>query len=324
MITAAALCGAAIAQQTPAPIGELYAGDGQARMVQPVGAGMSVVAGSELSAGIATARLKLYRGGQVALCPRSSVTVNSGRLGLMFAMDHGSLVFDYDLVRSGTDFLITPDFSIQLPRPGKYHFAVGTNQNGDTCVKTLPGNSGPIDFSELMSSARFRVRPQDSMLFHGGKLNGKTTLTATEPCGCPEPAPVMQAAASPESPAVPQPQGAPGSIPVNEAQRTEPLPADYPGQVHVEVDTPFVFNARNAGDIKPYSVARIRLSSLPNLFFVQERVDPVVLPETPAQVSFREEHPAQVAVKPRPVRAKKQGKGFFGRLKSIFTGMFHR
>lgn len=292
--------------------------------MQPVGAGMSVVAGSELSAGIATARLRLYRGGQVALCPRSAVTVNSGRLGLMFAMSHGSLVFDYALLQSGTDFLITPDFSIQLPGPGKYHFAVGANQHGDTCVKTLPGNTGSIDFSELMSSARFRVRPQDSMLFHGGKLNGNTPLPATETCGCPEPAMVLQAAASPESPSIPQPHGTAGSIPVNKSQATEPLPADYPGQVHVEVDTPFVFNARKAAAIEPYSVARIRLSGLPNLFFVQERVDPVVLPETPAQVSFREEHPVQVAAKPHPAPAKEHRKGFFGRLKGIVTGIFHR
>lgn len=318
---AVAFCGSAMPQQAPASIGELYAGDGQARLVQPVGAGMSVVAGSELSAGIATARLKLHRGGQVALCPRSSVTVNSGRLGLMFAMNHGSLVFDYAFLQNGTDFLITPDFSIQLPGPARYHFAVGTNQHGDTCVKTLPGNTGTIDFSELMSSASFRLRPQDSMLFHGGKLNGNTPLPATETCGCPEPPPVMQAVAPPESPAIPQAQGSPGSIPV---KGTEPLPADYPGQVHVEVDAPFVFSARNAGAIEPYSVAKIRLSGLPNLFFVQERVDPVVLPETPAQVSIREEHPAQVAARPRPTPAKKHRRGFFGALKSVFTGLFHR
>ena len=292
--------------------------------MQPVGAGMSVVAGSELSAGIATARLKLHRGGQVALCPRSSVTVNSGRLGLMFAMSHGSLVFDYALLQNGTDFLITPDFSIQLPGPAKYHFAVGTDQHGDTCVKTLPGNTGPVDFSELMSSASFRVRPQDSMLFHAGKLNGNAPLPATETCGCPEPAPVMQAVASPESPAIPQPQGSPGSIPVNKSQATEPVPADYPGQVHVEVDAPFVFSAKNSGAIEPYSVAKIRLSGLPNLFFVQERVDPVVLSETPAQVSIQEEHPAQVAARPRPSPAKEHRRGFFGTLKSVFTGLFHR
>lgn len=323
MITAAAVCGAA-QQQAPAPIGELYAGDGQARLMQPVGSGMSVVAGSELSAGIATARLKLYRGGQVALCPRSSVTVNSGRLGLMFAMSRGSLVFDYPLLQSGSDFLITPDFRIQLPGPGKYHFAVGANEHGDTCVKTLPGNTGPIDFSELMSSATFRVRPQDSMLFHGGKLNGNTPLAAAETCGCPEPPPVMQAAASPQTAALPQPQVTPGTIPVNKKEVTEPLPADHPGQVHVEVDTPFVYSGRNTGEIQPYSVAKIRLSSLPNLYFVQERVDPVVLPEKPAAVSISEARPAQVAPEQNPVPAKKHRRGFFGKLKRIITGMFHR
>jgi len=39
-------------------IGELFAADNGAKLVQPIGSGMSVVAGSELSAGIATAKLR--------------------------------------------------------------------------------------------------------------------------------------------------------------------------------------------------------------------------------------------------------------------------
>jgi hypothetical protein len=101
------------------------------------------------------------------------------------------------------------------------------------------------------------------------------------------------------------------------------IPPDRPGQVHVEVDTPFVFSAKNAAGIEPYSVAKISLSTLPNLFFVQETVDPVVLPEKPAQVSVREEPPSQAATNPQPAREKKQKKGFFGRLKGMFTGIFH-
>src|SRR6185312_3603860 len=46
------------------------------------------------------------------------------------------------------------------------------------------------------------------------------------------------------------------------------IPPDRPGQVHVEVDTPFVFSAKNAAGVEPYSTARISLSTLPNLFFV--------------------------------------------------------
>ena len=309
------------AQQSNTPIGELYAGDGQARLVQPVGGGMSVVSGSELSAGIAPARLKLNRGGQVRLCPRSSLTVNSSNFGLAFAMNTGALEFDYTLFQRGADFLITPDFSIRLQGPGKYHFAVGANQNGDTCVKSLAGNAAPIEFSELMGSASYRVRPQDSMLFHQGKLNGNTVLAASESCGCPEPAPIMEAAAPP----APQPvtQSPPANAAPVPVQPAAEIPPDRPGQVHVEVDTPFVFSGKAAQGIEPYSVAKISLSTLPNLFFVQETVDPVVLPEKPAQVSVRQEPPAQAATNSQPAREKKEKKGFFGRLKGMFTGMFH-
>jgi hypothetical protein len=91
------------------------------------------------------------------------------------------------------------------------------------------------------------------------------------------------------------------------------------------VDTPFVFSAKDSAGVEPYSVAKLSLSSLPNLFFVQETVDPIVLPEKPAQVSVREEPPPQPAVSSQPVeREKKQKKGFFGRLKGMFTGIFHR
>ena len=311
------------AQQSNTPIGELYAGDGEARLVQPAGAGMSVVPGSELSAGIAAARLKLNRGGHVRLCPRSSMSVNSGKFGLMFAMNTGALEFDYTLFQRGADFLITPDFNIRLQGPGKYHFAVGTNKDGDTCVKSLPGNAAPIEFSELMSSATYRVRPQDSMLFHAGKLNGNTVLAATESCGCPETAPTMEATAAPTPQPVAQPPQA-TATPVPVTQSAAEIPPDRPGQVHVEVDTPFVFSAKNAAGVEPYSTARISLSTLPNLFFVQETVDPVVLPEKPAQVSVREEPPAQPAASPQPAPQKKEKKGFFGRLKGMFTGVFHR
>lgn len=284
---------------------------------------MSVVPGSELSAGIAPARLKLNRGGQVRLCPRSSLSVNSGKFGLMFAMNTGALEFDYTLFQRGADLLITPDFNIRLEGPGKYHFAVGTNKDGDTCVKTLPGNAAPVEFSELMSSASYRVRPQDSMLFHGGKLNGNTPLPAAESCGCPEAIPTMEATATSSPQPVSQlPQGA--AAPVQMSTPTAEIPADRPGQVHVEVDTPFVFSAKTAAGVEPYAAAKLSLSSMPNLFFVQETIDPVVLPEKPAQVSVRQEPPAQSAGSPQPAQQKKEKKGFLGKLKGMFSGLFHR
>lgn len=304
------------------PLGELFAGDSQTRLIQPAGAGMSVVPGSELSAGIAPGRLKLYRGGQVRLCPHTSMTVNSGQFGLMFAVNTGSLEVDYSWLQRGEDFLMTPDFSIQLQAPATHHFAIGVSGKGDTCVKALPGNNGYLQFSELMSAAVHRVGPAESVVFHNGKLDSMSPLPATEACGCPEPPPMVEA--SEQSPATQQsPSRAQGAVMSNRDQ-TQPLPPDYPGQVHVEVDTPFVFSAKNVAGVEPYSVAKVQLSTLPNVFFVQETVDPIVLPEKPAQVSVREEPAAQVQASSPPPPAKKAKKGFFGKLKGMFSGIFHR
>jgi len=280
---------------------------------------MSVVAGSELSAGIATARLRLYRGGQIRICPRSSLSVNAGAYGMMLAMGSGTVEIDYAIAQRGSDFLLTPDFSIQLAGPGTYHFALGVNKRGDTCVKTLAGNSSPVVISELLSASVYKTKTEESASFKAGKLDSSSPLT--EECGCPPAVPVIQAAA-PTPPAPPQPE-APKANPErvlvsNAGDTSAPIPADRPGQVHIQVDTPFVFSAKNSSQIRPYAVARLKFSDLPNVFFVQEKVDPVVLEEKQAPVSALE------APKPAVTVKAKEKKGFFGSVKGFFGGIFHR
>lgn len=324
-------CGFAGAQQQPTPIGELFATNGN-QLVQPASAGMSVVPGSELSAGIAPARLKLYRGGQVRICPHTNLTVNSAPLGLMFAMDSGAVEVDYSLPQRGSeadrplDSLITPDFSLQLAGPGRYHFALAANKQGDTCVKSLPGNSATVHISELMGSGSHQLAPQESVRFHDGKLNGSIALVENEACGCPETAPVQQIAAAAPAPVTEQPKllQQPQPAPVI-TESTRP-PAEKPAeQVQTKVEAPFVFSAKNATGPEPYSVARLTFSSLPNVYFVQETVDPVVLEERPAVVSVREQAPPQTTptAENKPPQ-KKQNRGFFGRVKGFFGSLFGR
>lgn len=287
---------------------------------------MSVVPGSELSAGAAPARLKLYRGGQVRLCPHTNLTVNSGRYGLMFGMGSGMLEFDYTLAQRGADFVLTPDFSIQLSGPGRYHFALGADKQGDTCVKSLAGNSSAVQITELMGSAFYRIRPQDSIEFHAGKINGNAPLNAEESCGCPESPATIQAEGEPPSQTNPPPQVAKApAVPIPAKSATEPIPEERPGQVHVQVDAPFVFSGKDASSVKPYSVAKLSIASLPNVFFVQESVEPIVLQEKPAAVSVREETPAPMAAaSPEKAPQKKEKKGFLGKLKGLFGGLFGR
>src|SRR5262252_736404 len=69
-------------EQNVPPLGELFASDSSSSSaMQLAGSGMSVYSGSDLSAGIAPATLKLARGGQVRICPRSGLSVTANGQG---------------------------------------------------------------------------------------------------------------------------------------------------------------------------------------------------------------------------------------------------
>jgi hypothetical protein len=86
------------------------------------------------------------------------------------------------------------------------------------------------------------------------------------------------------------------------------------------VEAPFIYSAR-AADVQPYSVAKVSFSNLPNTLIPQEVADPLVLgpePEPAATVQ-----PMAQAGPPQPTpKPKKKNKGFFGRVKGFFGGIF--
>lgn len=285
--------------------------------MQLAGSGMSVYSGSELSAGIAPATLKLARGGQVRICPNSGLNVTTSGQGLLLATGAGALEVEYELKQQVADVVMTPDFNVSLVGPGTFHFALGINKKGDTCMKPLAGNASEITFSELLGTGVYKVGPDQTMVFRGGKLDGKAALTGE--CGCPPAAPVMHAEAQPNAKPPDETPKSAQQVAVSTNETTSPLPPDKPGQVHVQVDTPFVFSAR-AGAGRPYAVAKVQFSSLPNVYFVQEKVDPVVLVERKAEVSPQ---PSAETSKPEE-KPKKEKKGFMGRMKGFFGSLFHR
>jgi hypothetical protein len=312
------LAAPALAQNAPT-VGELFASDaGSSSSMQLAGSGMSVYSGSELSAGIAPAALKLARGGQVRICPHSGLSITTGGQGLMLATGAGALEIDYALQEQAADMLITPDFNVTLVGPGTFHFALGVNKKGDTCVKPLAGHESEVTFTELLGTAVYKAGPDQTFVFRGGKLDSKTALTGE--CGCPPKAPVMHVEAQPPPPAPKNDTPPPTervAVATNEA--TSPLPPDKPGQVHMQVDTPFVFSAR-PGAVRPYAVAKVQFSSLPNVYFVQEKVDPVVLIEKQPEVSLKASaEPPKAEEKPR-----KEKKGLMGKVKGFFGSLFHR
>ncbi len=93
--------------------------------------------------------------------------------------------------------LITPDFRLQLISPGNFHLAVSVAPNGDTCLRSLPGNDASVFISETMGSDSYQLSPGKNVLFRAGKISGATE--APEVCGCPVVKPEMMRTALPET-----------------------------------------------------------------------------------------------------------------------------
>jgi hypothetical protein len=145
---------------------------------------MEVLSGSQIQAGAATARLQLSRGGELLICPRTGAAISSdaGNKSLLIGINTGAIEFDSHL-GAFADTILTPDLRLQLAGPGRFHLALGTAANGDTCLHALRGTEAGIIVSEVMGGGVYQLRPGDAMLFRGGKL--AQAEVDTERCGCP-------------------------------------------------------------------------------------------------------------------------------------------
>lgn len=288
--------------QNPLEVGELFASESTANgPVLLAGTGMSVVSGSQVAAGKSVATLRLARGGEIRLCPNASLTVSvvdanvpKTEQELMLSMDAGSIELNYPLNDVG-DILITPDFRLTLAGPGVFHFALGVNNRGDACINPLRGNSVSIIITEMLGNAVYQVKQDEAVLFAGGKLSARIPLD--EPCGCPKPPPVLEARQEEEEPKPPEKEK-----PADAA----PQPVQRNDALHMEVQAPLVFNGNQPQP--SYIVAKIRFSTLPNVFLAQENQKPVVL------------KPGKGVVSPKS----NENKGFFGRIKGFFAGLFRK
>jgi len=301
--------------QSPADIGELFATEPTAHgPALLAGTGMFVAGGSQIAAGKSVATLRLTRGGEMRLCPHTSLTV--GVVGdhaplrsqeLVLSMDTGSLEFNYPINDLG-DTLVTPDFKFMLAGPGVFHFALGANSQGDTCIKPLRGNSSSIIVSEMLGNGVYQVKSDEAVIFAGGKLSGRGALDRE--CGCPAPPPLLEAKESEESkppPSQQQPQSAKpakSSEAMAEPVRSQMMSSlDKPVPARVELEVPLVFR----GDLpeSAYAVAKIKFSALPNMLLAQEK--PPALKPGQQQLSAKS----------------KEKKGFFGRIGGFFAALFH-
>jgi hypothetical protein len=287
-------------------------------------AGSRIASGSSVTAGSDTAVLRLAGGGEVRVCPGTSVSVTPSQTkrDLMFGMSTGALEAHYTL-KASADTVLTPDFRILFAGPGEFHYAISADPHGNTCVRALKGNTSSAIVSELMGDRIYQVRPAEQAMFHSGQIDKVDSEVPLE-CGCPPPSPQMRAEAQyapnvpdselpekvriggSETPAAVASAGSLGAgtsgTPLSNGPETAPLPASQPNDIHTQVDAPLVFTAKNraAAALPPPAQAAKDL--------------PVQDP------SMRPVHLDAVIQAPQPEKQKKdEHRGFFRR---FFAGLF--
>ncbi|HUA14528.1 MAG TPA: AMIN domain-containing protein [Verrucomicrobiae bacterium] len=294
------------------------------------GAGSAVVAGSRFAAGTSitagsdTSVLHLDRGGEVRVCPGTtvSVTPSENKHDIMLGMSTGALETHYSLDASA-DSVLTPDFRILFAGPGEFHFAISADSHGNTCVRALTGNTSSAIVSELMGDRIYQVKPNQQVVFRSGQIDRVDEDIPIE-CGCPPPTQVMRASAPPS--VVPESelptkarlgsgqQSMPpgnemtgGNVPstgttLSNGPETAPLPASQPNDVHVQVDAPFVFSAKDRAVSVPTPVQEAKALPVEDSSARPVHLDAIV--QAPAE-------------KPKPERH-----GFFHRLRGFFAAIF--
>ncbi len=297
----AALLVAAITASAQQNVGELFSTDASVKgAVVLANSGTKVMSGSSISAGEQTATLKLERGGSMLICPNTSLAVTTSQNGrqMMFSMNTGDLEMDYP-IGAASDNLLTPDFRLLMPGPGRLHLAVRVNSKGDTCVQSLAGNSSAVIVSEGMGDSSYQVKPNEAVIFNGGRISG--ALPTRENCGCPAPPPAQVAKVEPPPPP-----------PQTKAEQPEASPAEP--QTHMVVDAPFIYRASDPVDITE-NVAHLKMESKP-----MDLGPMVVLPPSAAAKNTKPTKTEAAASGQKPSQEKH---GFFAKLGAFFSGLFH-
>ena len=290
-------------------------------------AGSRIGSGSTVTAGSDTAILRLSRGGELRVCPGTTVSVTPSKTkrDLMLGMGTGAIEAHYSL-KASADSVLTPDFRIMFAGPGEFHFAISADAHGNTCVRSLKGNTSSAIVTELIGDRIYQVRPTDQAMFHSGQIDKVDTDVPLE-CGCPPPSPLMRAQA-PYAPNVPDSElpaqariggsetpvaaaqkaalgGPPSQTRLSSGPETAPLPKSQPNDMHVSVDVPFVFTPKNrAAAALPPPVQATKELPVEDTPVRQVHLDTVVA--SPVQEKTNQ-----------PER-----KGFFHRVKGMFSSIF--
>ena len=294
--------------------------------------GSQIAAGSSLTTGPDTTVLRLSRGGEVRICPRTTVSVTPSKNAndLMLGMSTGALETHYKL-HASADTVLTPDFRILFAGPGEFDFAVSTDSHGNTCVRGLTGNGSSATVAELLGDRTYQVKPAEQAVFRAGQIDKMDHNIPLE-CGCPPPTPVMRTESpTPASSELPknaqltdgQPaskaagesngggqtnSGSTGGRTFSSGSETRPVPASRPNDIHVQVDAPLVFQAKTHPATSPAPVE-------------EAAALPVIGPST-------QQTQLEIHIQPPPARPPESGpqnsapRRFLRRIKGMFVAIF--
>lgn len=278
--------------------------------------------GSSLTTGSQTAVLHLPRGGEVRVCPATtvSVTPSKSKRDFMFGMSTGAIETHYSLDTSA-DAVLTPDFRIMFAGPGHFDYAISADSHGNTCVRALKGNTSSVVVSELMGDRIYQVRPSEEVVFRAGQISRTDTAVPLD-CGCPATAAVMRVstpAAPPKAEAQVRSGLGLGSTTsaaedattsgsrLSNGPETAAVPPSKPNETHVAVDAPLVFSAKSRAETAIVVAAPVDARDLP----VQDSAERVVHLEPVVQSPPVPEPPKKPA-----------HRGFLGRVKGFFSSIF--